>query len=371
MPRTCSRSATTTSSSRSTPRRRCRTRTTPASYFKSQQLDNVLHSPGYAANAVGAVPEGRGPRTRVPADDPHRLPHDGRGWYANKDPAESWPTKLGIRVPFDEHLAARPVRLHVRVRRPEALRILSRSRVEVRGVPAAHRHSDGSLAHVQERSIATPPPSSDTTRGRSRPASTRRSATRPSISSSIDGRHDAGLPDRPDPVPAPSGWLHGGGSSPIRGGLPQAAPSARVPLIEGVYRPLRLAIGAAADDRALSQVAQVAAPRRRVEDDREEVEGDLTEGGFDSAEYSIGFLRWLMAFMVIFSHAGPLGGFYGGEDFGTQWSTEQSLGGVAVCRVLLPLGVPDHAEQDGLATTTRYFWRRIMRIFPACSSSCC
>ena len=49
---------------------------------------------------------------------------------------------------------------------------------------------------------------------------------------------------------------------------------------------------------------------------------------FDPRSNSIGFLRWLMAFMVIFSHAGPLGGFYGGQDLGTQWSTEQSLGGV-------------------------------------------
>ncbi|NLA35263.1 MAG: hypothetical protein GX868_06185, partial [Actinobacteria bacterium] len=51
---------------------------------------------------------------------------------------------------------------------------------------------------------------------------------------------------------------------------------------------------------------------------------------FDAKSNSIGFLRWLMAFMVIFSHAGPIAGFYGGKDLGTQWSSEQSLGGVAV-----------------------------------------
>ena len=51
---------------------------------------------------------------------------------------------------------------------------------------------------------------------------------------------------------------------------------------------------------------------------------------FNSRSNSIGFLRWLMAFMVIFSHAGPIAGFYGGEDLGVQISKEQSIGGVAV-----------------------------------------
>ena len=37
-----------------------------------------------------------------------------------------------------------------------------------------------------------------------------------------------------------------------------------------------------------------------------------------------------LAFAVIFSHAGPLAGFYGSKNLGTQWSDEQSFGGVAV-----------------------------------------
>ena len=44
---------------------------------------------------------------------------------------------------------------------------------------------------------------------------------------------------------------------------------------------------------------------------------------FDPRSNSIGFLRWLMAFMFIFSHAGPLAGFYGGEDLGTPIIVEQ------------------------------------------------
>lgn len=85
---------------------------------------------------------------------------------------------------------------------------------------------------------------------------------------------------------------------------------------------------------------------------------------FDPRSNSIGFLRWLMAFMVIFSHAGPLGGFYGGQDLGTQWSTEQSLGGVAVAGFFFLSGFLITKSKMGRSSTPRFFWRRIMRIFP-------
>ena len=85
---------------------------------------------------------------------------------------------------------------------------------------------------------------------------------------------------------------------------------------------------------------------------------------FDPRSNSIGFLRWLLAFMVIFSHAGPLGGFYGGQDLGTQWSTEQSLGGVAVAGFFFLSGFLITKSKMGRSSTPRYFWRRIMRIFP-------
>ena len=71
---------------------------------------------------------------------------------------------------------------------------------------------------------------------------------------------------------------------------------------------------------------------------------------FNSRSNSIGFLRWLMAFMVIFSHAGPIAGFYGGEDLGVQISKEQSIGGVAVAGFFFfsgfhePAGTPSSKE---------------------------
>lgn len=76
-------------------------------------------------------------------------------------------------------------------------------------------------------------------------------------------------------------------------------------------------------------------------------------------------MRWLMAFLVIFSHAGPLAGFYGGEDLGTQISKEQSLGGVAVCGFFFFSGFLITKSRMGKSTIWRYFWRRCLRIFPA------
>jgi len=86
---------------------------------------------------------------------------------------------------------------------------------------------------------------------------------------------------------------------------------------------------------------------------------------FNPASNSIGFLRWFLAFVVIFSHAGPLAGFYGGHDLGTQFSTEQSLGGVAVAGFFFLSGYLITKSRMGRSSTIRFFWRRIMRIFPA------
>ncbi len=86
---------------------------------------------------------------------------------------------------------------------------------------------------------------------------------------------------------------------------------------------------------------------------------------FNPRANSIGFLRWLMAFMVIFSHAGPIGGFYGGHDLGTQWSDEQSFGGVAVGGFFFLSGFLITKSRMGRSTIFRFFWRRILRIFPA------
>jgi peptidoglycan/LPS O-acetylase OafA/YrhL len=87
-------------------------------------------------------------------------------------------------------------------------------------------------------------------------------------------------------------------------------------------------------------------------------------GSFSSRANSIGFFRWLLAFSVIFSHAGPLAGFYDQKDLGTQISDEQSLGGVAVAGFFFFSGflITRSRARTGMV---RYFWRRVLRIMPA------
>lgn len=85
---------------------------------------------------------------------------------------------------------------------------------------------------------------------------------------------------------------------------------------------------------------------------------------FDPRHNSIGFLRWFLAFLVIFSHAGPIAGFYGGKDLGTQWSDEQSFGGVAVAGFFFLSGFLITRSKAGPVSTLRYFWHRFLRIYP-------
>lgn len=87
---------------------------------------------------------------------------------------------------------------------------------------------------------------------------------------------------------------------------------------------------------------------------------------FDPRCNSIGFLRWLMAFLVIFSHAGPIAGLYGGHDLGTHlFNGQQSLGGVAVAGFFFFSGYLITGSRIGRSTIWRYLWRRILRIMPA------
>src|SRR6187431_3126450 len=86
---------------------------------------------------------------------------------------------------------------------------------------------------------------------------------------------------------------------------------------------------------------------------------------FNPRENSIGFLRWLMAFMVIFSHAGPVAGLFEGADIGEQWDAETSLGGVAVTGFFFLSGMLITRSMMSSKSPMRYLWHRVARIFPA------
>ena len=92
--------------------------------------------------------------------------------------------------------------------------------------------------------------------------------------------------------------------------------------------------------------------------------GNLADA-FNPRENSIGFLRWLMAFMVIFSHAGPVAGLFEGADIGEQWDAETSLGGVAVTGFFFLSGMLITRSMMSSKSPMRYLWHRVARIFPA------
>lgn len=121
-------------------------------YFKYQQLDNVLHSPGYAANAVALFQKEEGLGLAFPPMIHIGYPTMGRGWYANKEPAKELCEELGIQVPFDDISPLAPYGC-MWFARPEALKILTDREWSYDDYAAPDRHLDGSLAHVQERII--------------------------------------------------------------------------------------------------------------------------------------------------------------------------------------------------------------------------
>ena len=264
----------TTSSSRSTRRRPSRTRTTPGRYFKRQQLDNLLHSPGYAANVVALFQKEPGLGIVFPPDDPHRLPDDGSRLVREQGPAprvlcEGARHQRAVR----RHLAARPLRLHVD-RPAGGARDPHRSRLEVRGVRRAEpAHATAASRTCRSGSSPTPPPSSATTRARS---STREHAaiSHTSLEYKLDqmGATMPGYPIDQIQFLHRAGWLGHGGIVALT----------RVYLKLNHPRIAAVARAAATGPPASTHALAVAPARTRQRKSRsaacEEVDSDLAEG---------------------------------------------------------------------------------------------
>jgi peptidoglycan/LPS O-acetylase OafA/YrhL len=78
---------------------------------------------------------------------------------------------------------------------------------------------------------------------------------------------------------------------------------------------------------------------------------------------SLGVLRLVLASLVIFSHAVPLGGW--GTDPSLGWSRgQESIGGFAVVGFFAISGYLI-AKSGASADVVQFFWRRVLRIFPA------
>ncbi len=122
-------------------------------FFKRQQLDNILHSPGYVANLVALFQQHAGLGLVFPPTIHMAFPTLGGAWFANKEPTAALNKRLGIRVPLDDISPLAPLGA-MWVVRPEAIRLLTAVEWDYADYFAETEHRDGGLAHVQERILA-------------------------------------------------------------------------------------------------------------------------------------------------------------------------------------------------------------------------
>lgn len=96
-------------------------------YFTRHQLDNLLGSPGYAANVVGLFQREPGLGVVFPPTIHTGVATMGSGWGTYRERAESLAAELGIAVPIDEITPLAPLG-GMWIARPEALaRLTARS----------------------------------------------------------------------------------------------------------------------------------------------------------------------------------------------------------------------------------------------------
>ena len=125
---------------------------TVGNLFKRQQLDNLLGSPGYTANVIGLFQQEPGLGAVYPPTVHIGFPTLGGAWFTNKEPTEKMMKRLGIRVPLDDISPLSPLGA-MWIARPEAMSLLFVEEYDYSDYSPETDHSDGSLAHVQERII--------------------------------------------------------------------------------------------------------------------------------------------------------------------------------------------------------------------------
>jgi len=122
-------------------------------FFKRQQFDNLLNSPGYTANLLSLFQREPGLGVVFPPTIHIGYPTLGGAWFANRKPAAALFKKLGIRVPLDGVSPLAPFGAMF-IARPEALTLLTQVDWQYEDYDLESNHTDGSLAHVQERAVS-------------------------------------------------------------------------------------------------------------------------------------------------------------------------------------------------------------------------
>lgn len=122
------------------------------SYFKGQQLENLLSSAAYAANVLGLFQREPGLGMVFPPTVHIGHPTLGGAWFENREKAEEVNAELGIRVPLDDVSPLAPMGA-MWICRPAALKLMTDHEWAYDDYALETDHRDGSLAHVQERIV--------------------------------------------------------------------------------------------------------------------------------------------------------------------------------------------------------------------------
>jgi rhamnosyltransferase len=121
-------------------------------FFKRQQLENLLESAGYSANVLGLFQREPGLGVVYPPMIHMGYPTMGNAWFTNFDFAEEVKEMLGIRVALDESSPLAPFG-GMFIARPEALAALANHGWDFTQYAAEGNYGDGTLSHVQERLV--------------------------------------------------------------------------------------------------------------------------------------------------------------------------------------------------------------------------
>ena len=124
-----------------------------AELFKRHMFENLLNSPGYAANVLRLFQQHSSLGMVFPPLYHIAYPTLGHSWFLNKPRAKREAKRLGITVPFDN---TTPLSAYGSffIARPETLRLITSAGYAHEDFPDESGYGDGALSHVVERLVS-------------------------------------------------------------------------------------------------------------------------------------------------------------------------------------------------------------------------
>jgi rhamnosyltransferase len=127
--------------------------TSRSNIFRRHLFENLLHSQGYVSNVIDLFMANPRIGVAIPPVLHVSFWTLGHAWYANREPAERVARELGFELDFDDDTPVAPYGTMYWFR-PPALRRLFAHEWRWEDYNREPHHSDGGLAHVQERLIS-------------------------------------------------------------------------------------------------------------------------------------------------------------------------------------------------------------------------